>query len=181
MGWLLATVLLLPVSTQLSVADATLASRPLDLAPIVVPDVEPASFDLMDFRDDQREEALSYNDAEHRSRFAIKRHVGIATGYDNGTLHGSVGMYLTVAEWGRWNFGMMAPELGLARYTMYDERLREAVTKTEYTIFISLASVHYRVGYLRSIGMNWYVNLEQIFDMRGNSAGSQIGISFSSN
>ena len=40
-----------------------------------------------------------------------------------------------------------------------------------YTILISLASVHYRVGYLPSIGMNWYINLEQIFDVRGNLPG----------
>ena len=180
MGWLLAAVLFLPVSTQLSVADAVLVSRPLDIAPIVLPDLEPASFDLIDFREEQRERAINYYEVEHRSRFEIKRHIGVASGYDNGVLHGSVGMYLTVAEWGRWNFGVMAPELGLARYTEYDERRRHLVTRTEYTILISLASVHYRVGYLRSLGMNWYVNLEQIFDVRGNAPGSQIGISFSS-
>ena len=179
MGWLLAAVLFLPVSNQLSPAEV-LGSRPLAPGPIVLPDVEPASFDLIDFREEQRERALSDRDVEHRSRFGIKRHVGIASGYDNGILHGSVGMYLTVAEWGRWNFGVMAPELGLARYTVYDERRRQAVTKTEYTIFISLASVHYRVGYLPSIGMNWYINLEQVYDMRGSLPGSQIGISFSS-
>jgi hypothetical protein len=179
MGWLLAAVLLLPVSNQVPPADA-LVSRPLAIAPIVVPDVEPASFDLIDFLEEQRGRTLSYNDVEHRSMFGFKKHIGIATGYDNGILHGSVGMYLTVAEWGRWNFGVMAPEIGLARYTAYDERRRQALTKTDYTLFISLASVHYRVGYLPSIGMNWYVNLEQIFDLRRNLPGSQIGVSFSS-
>ena len=180
MGWLLAAVLLLPISNQVAPAEPTLVSRPLVLTPIVLPDLEPASFDLMDFREEQREQALSYNDIEHRSRFDIKRHVGIASGYDNGILHGSVGMYLTVAEWGRWNFGVMAPEIGLARYPVYDQRLRQVVMKTEYTIFISLASVHYRVGYLPSMRKNWYINLEQIFDVRGNMPGSQFGISFSS-
>ena len=179
MGWVLVAVLLLSVSDQLSPAEV-LASRPLPIVPIVLPDVEPASFDLMDYREEQRERAVSYNDVEHRTRFDIKKHIGIASGYDNGILHGSIGMYLTVAEFGRWNFGTMAPELGLARHTVYDERRRQAATKTEYTLLISLASVHYRVGYLRSIGMNWYVNLEQIFDVRGNQPGSQIGISFSS-
>jgi hypothetical protein len=179
MGWLLVAVLLLPVSNQLSPVEV-LVSRPLAAGPIVLPDLEPASFDLIDFREQQRERALSYGDVEHRSRFEIKRHVGIASGYDNGILHGSIGMYLTVAEWGRWNFGVMAPEVGLARYAVWDERRRQAYTKTDYTIFISLASVHYRVGYLPSIGMNWYVNLEQIFDVRANAPGSQIGVSFSS-
>jgi hypothetical protein len=179
MGWLLAAVLLLPVSNQLSPAEV-LVSRPLSNGPIVLPDIEPASFDLIDFREEQREQALSYGDVEHRSHFDIKRHVGIATGYDNGILHGSVGMYLTVAEWGRWNFGVVAPEIGLARYSVWDARRSLAYTKTDYTIFISLASVHYRVGYLPSIGKHWYVNLEQIFDVRANVTGSQIGISFSS-
>jgi hypothetical protein len=168
MGWVLVAVLLLSVSDPLSPV-GVLASRPL-----------PASFDLMDFREEQHDRAVSYNDVEHRTRFDIKKHIGIASGYDNGILHGSIGMYLTVAELGRWNFGAMAPELGLARYTVYDERRRQPVTKTEYTVLISLASVHYRVGYLRSIGMNWYVNLEQIFDVRSSQPGSQIGISFSS-
>jgi hypothetical protein len=76
--------------------------------------------------------------------------------------------------------GVMAPELGLARYTMFDQRRRQVFTQTDYTIFISLASVHYRVGYLPSIGKNWYINLEQIYDVRANMSGSQIGISFSS-
>jgi hypothetical protein len=179
MGWLLVAVLLLPVSSQQPI-DAVLESRPLAVVPITLPDVEPASFDLMDFREEQREQALSAGDIEHRSRFDLKKHIGIATGYDNGILHGSVGLYLTVAELGRWNFGAMAPEIGLARYPVYDEQRRQTVTKTEYTVLISLASVHYRVGYLPSIGMNWYINLEQIFDVRANSPGSQIGISFSS-
>jgi hypothetical protein len=179
MSWLVAVVLLLPVPIPLPLADL-LVSRSLAVAPIVVPDVEPASFDLIDFRDAQRERILSYNDVVHRTMFGFKKHVGIATGYDNGIVHGSVGMYLTVAELGRWNFGVMAPELGLAHYTSYDERRRQAITKTDYTIFISLASVHYRVGYMPSIGMNWYVNLEQVYDVRGNVPGSQIGISFSS-
>jgi hypothetical protein len=179
MGWILVVLLLLPVSTQLSAAEV-LVSRPLALEPIGLPDREPASFDLIDWREEQRERALSYNDVEHRSIFGFKRHIGIASGYDNGILHGSVGLYLTVAEMGRWNFGVMAPAIGLARYTAYDDRRRQAVTKTDYTIFVSLASVHYRVGYLPSIGMNWYINLEQIYDVRGNMPGSQIGISFSS-
>jgi hypothetical protein len=179
MGWLLVAVLLLPVSNQLSPPEV-LVSRPMAMVTIVLPDVEPASFDLMDFREEQRERALSSNDVVRRSRFGIKKHIGIASGYDNGILHGSVGLYLTVAEFGRWNFGAMAPAIGLARYSLYDERRRQPVTKTEYTILISLASLHYRVGYLPSIGMNWYINLEQVFDVRSNLPGSQFGISFSS-
>ena len=177
MVWL-AAVLLLPVSNQLPTLDV-LVSRPMTMVTIVLPDVEPASFDLMDFREEQREQAVT-NEVEHRSRFGLKTHIGIASGYDNGTVHGSVGLYVTVAEFGRWNFGTMAPAIGLARYTLYDDRRRLPVTKTEYTLLISLASVHYRVGYLPSIGMNWYLSLEQVIDVRSNLPGSQIGLSFSS-
>jgi hypothetical protein len=44
---------------------------------------------------------------------------------------------------------------------------------------VSLASAHYRVGYVRAWGVNWYVNVEQVFDMNANRGGSQIGLSFS--
>jgi hypothetical protein len=44
---------------------------------------------------------------------------------------------------------------------------------------ISLASVHYRVGYVHSLGSNLYINLEQVFDARHNLPGSQFGLSFS--
>src|SRR4029453_2845583 len=146
MGWLLVAILLLPVSNQPPPPEV-LVSRPMAMVPIVLPDVGPAAFDPMDLREEQRERAASSYDVVHRSRFGVKRHIGIASGYDNGILHGSVGLYVTVAEFGRGNFGVMAPEIGLARYTLYDDRRRQPVTKTEYTILVSLASVHYRVGY----------------------------------
>ena len=53
------------------------------------------------------------------------------------------------------------------------------LTKNASSIFISLASIHYRVGYLRSAGVNAYINFEQIFDTRQNMTGSLIGLSFS--
>lgn len=130
MSWLLVAVLLAPVSNQLPPTEV-LVSRPMAMALIVLPDVAPISFDLVDFREEQRDQTLSSHDVEQRSRFGIKKHIGIASGYDNGILHGSVGLYLTVAEFGRWNFGAMAPEIGLARYTLYDERRRQPVTKTD--------------------------------------------------
>jgi hypothetical protein len=51
---------------------------------------------------------------------------------------------------------------------------------SQATVFISIASIHYRLGYLRSVGANWYLNLEQVYDLRYNLAGSQFGVSFSS-
>src|SRR5205823_12077606 len=118
-------------------------------------------------------------DHPSHSIFGFKRHVGVAGGYDNENVHGSIGWYLTVAEWGRWNFGVPSPALGFGRYGKYDARRQQVVTATNYTIVISLASVHYRAGRIRSLDMNWYVNVEQIFDVIGNVPGSQIGISLS--
>ena len=111
--------------------------------------------------------------------FGIKRHFGFAAGYDNGVLHGSLGMYLTVVEWGRWNYGIPTPALGFGQLQNYDPVPGVFLPQDASTLFISLASVHYRVGYLQSIGMNWYVDLEQIFDLRQNASGSQIGITLS--
>ena len=117
-------------------------------------------------------------DVEPHTIFIIKRHVGAALGYDNGIVHTGIGVYLTVAELGRWNFGIPAIEFGIGRYPVYDQQRRHAFTKEQPTLLISLASVHYRVAYLRSLGYTWYLNLEQVYDMRTNFHGSQFGFSF---
>ena len=61
----------------------------------------------------------------------------------------------------------------------YDRGQNASFMKEQMTLMVSLASAHYRVGYLSAWGLNWYVNLEQVFDMNANRAGSQIGLSFS--
>jgi hypothetical protein len=128
--------------------------------------------------DDQRTPA-AVEETQPHSIFGIKRHVGVAVGYDNDVIHGSLGFYVTVAEWGRWNFGGPSPALGFGRYAEYDNRTKHVFEKDQVALFISLASVHYRMGYVRSLGMNWYINLEQIFDTRQNALGSQVGITLS--
>jgi hypothetical protein len=177
MGWVITTLLLLSATPQ--EAGSPLPARSIDLPPAVVDNREPSSFDLLDFREEQRAHARAVPDAPTRSVFGFKQHVGFAVGFDNENVHGSVGWYLTVAEWGRWNFGIPSPAIGLVRYGLYDQKRQQVVTATDYTLIISLASVHYRAGHLRSVGMNWYVNVEQIFDVVANTPGSQIGISFS--
>jgi hypothetical protein len=146
---------------------------------IVVPDTEHGlNFDLYDVRAEMAEPA-KMSDTPPHSIFQIKRHVGFAAGYDNGIVHGSLGLYLTVAEVGRWNFGVTSPEVGFGRYREISDQTKQPIIKTESTILISLASVHYRIGYLRSIGKVWYFTLEQIYDSRANLTGSQFGFSFS--
>jgi len=178
MRWLLTTVCLLASLTPVA-ADECLPSRELNVPVAVVQSREPESFDLIDFRQEQRTRPARRNDVTPHSLFVVKQHVGIAGGYDNGAAHGSVGFYLTVAEWGRWNFGVPSFEVGMGRYPVYDKISNQSVMKDQITFFVSLASAHYRAGYLRAWGVNWYVNLEQVFDVQANRGGSQIGISFS--
>lgn len=155
-----------------------LPSRPLAIEPFVIAENHLVNFDLLDARAELSEPPARAEVQPH-TLFGIKRHVGVGAGYDNGILHGSIGLYLTIAEMGRWNFGIPSPAVGFGRAGEYDSKQKRAVTKTQATILISLVSVHYRGGYINSLGMNWYVNLEQVFDSRANLTESQIGFSFS--
>ena len=159
-------------------AAAPLPSRALPTSLIVLPASEGTNFDLYDVRAELAEPA-SHTEVQPHSIFTIKRHVGLAAGYDNGIVHGSLGLYLTVAQVGRWNFGVTSPAFGFGRYREINTRTRQSFMKTESTVLISLASVHYRGGYIRSIGKDWYFTLEQIYDSRANLTGSQFGFSFS--
>jgi hypothetical protein len=177
----LAAALLLLPSVSAVAAEEWLPGHTLMFPGLAIPRGEPANFDLIDFRADQRRAVLVKRpDVAPHSMFAVKRHIGLAAGYDNGVVHGSVGLYLTVAELGRWNFGVPAAEVGLGRYRIFDRRLQKIVMRDEYTFIVSLASVHYRMKYIRSLGTNAYLNFEQVYDLRHNLPGSQIGISFSS-
>jgi hypothetical protein len=176
MRWLLATVLLL-ASLSPVFADDTLPSRTLDLPFAIVFDA-PINFDLLDFREERRLRPPT-SDAPSHSIFAVKQHIGFAGGYDNGNAHASVGFYITVAEWGRWNFGVPSFEVGVGRYPAYDRVTNQSFMKDQLAFFVSLASAHFRAGYVKAWGLNWYVNLEQVFDMKANRGGSQFGISFS--
>jgi hypothetical protein len=180
MRWLLTTTLLLLACVTPALADDVLDSRLVGEGYSLLPAPPPLSFDLIDVRQEQRAAALpKVADVESHTHFITKQHLGIAAGYDNGTAHGTIGYYVTVAEWGRWNFGVPSIALGLGRYPTYDQRLNQSLMKDELGIFVSMASAHYRAGYIESWGVHWYVNIEQVFDVHANRAGSQVGISFS--
>src|SRR5438128_1583565 len=98
MGWVVTALLLLSSGPQETGAH-TLPSRAIETAEATVESREPASFDLLDFRDDQRQRAHVPREVDARSSFGIKRHIGVAAGYDNQNVHASVGWYLTIAEW----------------------------------------------------------------------------------
>ena len=177
MRWLV-SVLVVLASAAPALADVPLPSRDLIFPPFAIADLEPVSFDLFDFRAEQKLPP-PVAEVEPRSIWNIKRHIGASVGYDSGVFHGSVGLYLTMAEWGRWNYGAPAVELGFGRYHRYDAKSGESYTSSDTTIMISLVSIHYRVGYIQSWGVNCYINLEQVFDMRDSMPGSQFGFSFS--
>src|SRR5262249_40872221 len=179
MRWFLATIVVL-VSSSAAIAEETLPSRPLDAVIMTLAKPAPVSFDLIDVREAQRaEKTPPRSDSAPHSIFVIKQHIGIAGGYDNGSAHGSVGFYMTVAELGRWNFGVPSFEVGVGSYPAYDARLNRSFMKEEVAFFVSMASAHYRAGYIEALGVNWYVNIEQVFDVHASRVGSQLGISFS--
>jgi hypothetical protein len=179
MRWLLTTVLLFASFTPAR-ADDALPSRPADVVLATLPAAQPINFDLVDLRADERAARTPpRSDSEPHSIFVIKHHLGIAGGYDNGSAHGSIGFYITVAEWKRWNLGVPGIEIGVGRYPAYDARLNRSFMKDEVAFFVSMASAHYRAGYIKPWGLHWYVNLEQVFDVHASRAGSQLGISFS--
>jgi hypothetical protein len=179
MRWMLTTALLFASLTS-AFADDALPARLVAPGFSLLPPPPPVSFDLIDFRQEQRVALLpTKSDLESHTHFITKHHIGVAAGYDNGTAHGTVGYYLTVAEWGRGNFGVPSIALGLGRYPTYNARLNQSLMKDELGIFVSMASAHYRGGYIAPWGVHWYVNIEQVFDVHANRAGSQIGMSFS--
>ena len=175
MGVLLAATLILSLQDA-RITDGLLSSRELRLPLFIVESREPANFHLLDVRAEARERRT---ETIPHTIFGVKQHLGAAVGYDNGIVHESLGIWLTVAEWGRWNFGVPTAELGFSRYPVYDRLTRKAVLKSQPTVLISIASVHYRGGYINTFGLHWYVNLEQVYDMRSNTSGSQFGLSFS--
>jgi hypothetical protein len=155
-----------------------LPSRVLPTFLIVLPDTQGLNFDLYDVRAELNLQ-VRHPEVPPHTIFAVRRHIGLAAGYDNGVVHGSLGLYLTVAQIGRWNLGVPSPEIGFGRYSELDKRTKQTLMKTESTVLISLASVHYRGGHIRSIGKDWYFTLEQVYDSRSNVTGSQFGFSFS--
>ena len=181
MRWLLTTVFLL-ASLAPALAEDRLPSRPIEVPPAVVPDHGPWIFNLIDLREEERLarlHAAPKSDVDPHTFFVLKQHLGIAAGYDNGIAHGSVGYYLTVAEWGRWNFGVPSVGIGVGRYAVIDRASQRQIMKEQMTFMVSLASAHYRMGYVRAWGLHCYLNLEQVFDLHDNRNGSQIGLSFS--
>ena len=99
-----------------ALAEDCLPARLFDRPLAVVPDHGPWSFDLIDLRAEERVARLApRGDVTPHSFFNVKHHLGVAGGYDDGVFHGSIGYYLTVAEWGRWNFGVPSLAIGIGR------------------------------------------------------------------
>jgi hypothetical protein len=169
--------LLLSMALAPASAITPLPSRELPVAYVELAEAPLENFDIFDVRFEMRQPPQYVEVAPH-SIFVLRPHIGIAAGYDQGIIHGSLGFYLTVAEVGRWSFAAPSPGIGFGRYQVYNAHTQQSLTEVQSTILVSLASVHFRGGYLRSINKNWYVTFEQVFDARANINGSQMGISF---
>lgn len=181
MAWmrsLLAIVITL-VAVSSASADEALPSRDLRVPPFTVEGVTLVNFDIYDLNQELHAPERVVVETMGKSIFTRKKHLGIAVGDDNGILHTAIGFYLTIAEWKRLNFGVPALEIGIGRYKEYDPVTGRVHEKSKPTLILSLASIHYRAGYIRALGLNWYINFEQIQDLREKLMGSQIGISFS--
>jgi hypothetical protein len=176
--WLLATIITLTALSSAS-ADEVLPSRVLTLPVFVLQGTTLVNFDIYDVRQETMHPARVVAETEPHSLFTRKQHIGIAMGDDNGIIHSSLGFYWTVAEWKRLNFGMPALEIGWGRYPDYDPSRQQSFWKRKPTLLVSLASIHYRVGYIRAFGANCYLNFEQVRDLRERFVGSQFGVSFS--
>src|SRR3954466_2208142 len=98
MGWLITTMLFLSPMAPAS-ADVV-PSRDLSLPLAVISAIEPVNFDLLDYREEIREEKRNIKVEDPHTVFVIKRHIGASIGYDNAIVHGSIGLYVTIAELG---------------------------------------------------------------------------------
>src|SRR5258705_2137000 len=178
MRWLLTTVVFVLASFAPAWADDTLPARPLEVVRATLPPPQPINFDLLDLRAEERAARTPPpNDSEPHSIFVIKQHLGIAGGYDNGSAHASIGFYITVAEWKRWNLGVPGIDIGVGRSSTYDPRLNQSFMKDEVAFFVSMASAHYLAGYIQALGLHWYVKHDQEFYMHARYTGSQLAIS----
>lgn len=182
MRWLLTLVFVLASLTP-ALADDRLIARPIEVPLAAIPDHGPWDLDLIDLRAEEHLSRLMLKpaaDVDPHTFFNVKHHLGIAGGYDSGIAHGSVGYYLTVAEWGRWNFGVPSIEIGVGRYPIADRLSQQMVMSDQVTVMVSITSAHYRMGYIRAWGLHCYLNLEQVFDLHEDRTASQFGLSFSS-
>ncbi len=178
MRWPLVAVFLLAAAVPVF-SQQPLPARDLAVQPFVMMAIEPMSFDLIDFRDEQRRLGTAVPDVAPHTHFEVKKHIGASAGFEGSIIHGSAGVYFTLAEWGRWNFGAPTIELGLGRYPYYDQRRKTMVSGSSWTVMVSIASVHYRLGWISRLGVNAYLNFEQVVDLHSNIAGSQFGFTFS--
>lgn len=178
MRWPLVLVFLVGAAVP-AFAQDLLPARDICVPPFTVQATEPISFDLVDFRDEQRRALTMVRDVEPHTHFDVKKHVGVSAGFEGSIVHGSAGVYFTLAEWGRWNFGAPTVELGLGRYPYYDQRRKQVISGSSWTVMVSIASVHYRLGWIPSLGVNAYLNFEQVVDLHSSIAGSQFGFTFS--
>ena len=74
---------------------------------------------------------------------------------------------------------MLGGSLGFVQRPAVDSRTGREFSRTEPSLFVPIASASYRIRYLESIGMYWYVDAAQIYDVTHSMPLSQFGFSLS--
>ncbi len=164
-----------------------LPSRSIPIAPFSISvddliDWSLADFDAMDARAEAARKAAWTGHPENpaKSLWAIKHQWDIGwLGFNGGVLNGTIiGTHLTVAEWGRWNFGTPGVALGFLRHAKFNEYTGQSVMVDDLT-FLANISISYRLGHLQTFGYTAYLTFANTYDLRFNYPSSQIGFSFS--
>lgn len=190
MRWIVIAVALCVFAGPVYAAPASataLPSRAIATTPFVL-DVDGliewslADFDAMDAQADAARQAAFAKSPENaaKSLWAIKHQWDIGwLGFNGGILNGTIlGTHLTVAEWGRWNFGTPGVGLGFIRHADYNRYTKQSVMKDDLT-FLANISISYRLRQIKSLGYTAYLTFANTYDLRFSYPSSQIGFSFS--
>jgi hypothetical protein len=74
---------------------------------------------------------------------------------------------------------VLGASLGFMKDSTVDPRTEQVISKREMSLFLTMASASYRIKYVPALGMYWYVDLAQIYDIKHGLPGSQVGFSLS--
>jgi hypothetical protein len=162
--------------------EAVLPSTPVPFVPFTISGTDLVNFDVLDVRVENAKRISNQSEDSAHSLWVPKQQWDVGwMGVSGNTLHGTIlGTHMSVAEWGRWNFGTPGVGLGFIRRSVYDVRTKRALPRKDVTCIMSL-SVSYRLRYIRTLGRYAYLSFANTYDLRFNIPSSQIGLSFSRN
>jgi hypothetical protein len=163
-------------------SDDVLPSIPIPFTPFVITGTDLVNFDILDVRAENAKHISNQDENSAHSLWTPKQQWDVGwLGVNGSTLHGTIlGTHMTVAEWGRWNFGTPGVGLGFIRHSVYDPGTKRALPREDLTCIINV-SVSYRLRYVRTLSRYAYLSFANTYDLRYNFPSSQFGLSFSRN